>query len=151
MYYCYYYPQNEEPLYSRDYMTFFITMPLQHSNSGTFSHITMISNQVRLLKMLFIWDSVAPTNKWKPTFLKINKSVRLPGLEYPGYDWILSGPIFEFVNVNIIITVLRKPVLLPRQNPPHPGLWQLHYYLAKQENQRRVSVVVPYECVGMQF
>eukprot|EP00066_Takifugu_rubripes_P022706 XP_011611972.1 PREDICTED: inactive dipeptidyl peptidase 10-like [Takifugu rubripes] len=33
--------QNEEPLYSRDHMTFFITVPLKHSDSGTFSHITM--------------------------------------------------------------------------------------------------------------
>uniref|UniRef100_A0A674P563 Uncharacterized protein n=1 Tax=Takifugu rubripes TaxID=31033 RepID=A0A674P563_TAKRU len=37
--------QNEEPLYSRDHMTFFITVPLKHSDSGTFSHITMISNR----------------------------------------------------------------------------------------------------------
>lgn len=67
----------------------------------------------------------------KPTFLKMNKSVCLPGLEYPGYDRILSGP---FLSLWI---------------PPYPGLWQLHYYLAKQENQRRASVAVPYECVGM--
>ncbi|XP_051814855.1 inactive dipeptidyl peptidase 10-like isoform X2 [Acanthochromis polyacanthus] len=37
--------QNEEPVFSRDYTTLFITMPLKHSDHGTFNHITMISNQ----------------------------------------------------------------------------------------------------------
>uniref|UniRef100_H3DKF2 Dipeptidyl-peptidase 10 (Non-functional) n=1 Tax=Tetraodon nigroviridis TaxID=99883 RepID=H3DKF2_TETNG len=37
--------QNEEPLYSRDCRTFFITVPLKHSHRGTFSHITMISDR----------------------------------------------------------------------------------------------------------
>ncbi|XP_055086489.1 inactive dipeptidyl peptidase 10-like [Periophthalmus magnuspinnatus] len=37
--------QNEEPFFSKDYATFFITMPLKHGGRGTFSHITMISNQ----------------------------------------------------------------------------------------------------------
>ncbi|XP_047456351.1 inactive dipeptidyl peptidase 10-like [Mugil cephalus] len=37
--------QNEEPVFSKDCATFFITMPLKHSGRGTFSHITMISNQ----------------------------------------------------------------------------------------------------------
>ncbi|XP_060945041.1 inactive dipeptidyl peptidase 10-like [Limanda limanda] len=36
--------QNEEPVFSRDVSTFFITMPLKHGDRGTFSHITMISN-----------------------------------------------------------------------------------------------------------
>ncbi|XP_042350543.1 inactive dipeptidyl peptidase 10-like [Plectropomus leopardus] len=37
--------QNEEPVFSKDCTTFFITMPLKHSGRGTFNHITMISNQ----------------------------------------------------------------------------------------------------------
>uniref|UniRef100_A0A3B5BIP1 Inactive dipeptidyl peptidase 10-like n=1 Tax=Stegastes partitus TaxID=144197 RepID=A0A3B5BIP1_9TELE len=37
--------QNEEPVFSSDYRTLFITMPLKHSDRGTFNHITMISNQ----------------------------------------------------------------------------------------------------------
>uniref|UniRef100_A0AAV2K0Y0 Uncharacterized protein n=1 Tax=Knipowitschia caucasica TaxID=637954 RepID=A0AAV2K0Y0_KNICA len=36
--------QNEEPIFSEDYSTFFITMPIKHGGRGTFSHITMISN-----------------------------------------------------------------------------------------------------------
>lgn len=83
--------QNEEPLYSRDHMTFFITVPLKHSDSGTFSHITMISNRVRLLKTLFSCDFVALTNEWKSTFIMMNKLVCSHGLEYPGYYSIISG------------------------------------------------------------
>ncbi|XP_044072620.1 inactive dipeptidyl peptidase 10-like isoform X2 [Siniperca chuatsi] len=37
--------QNEEPVFSKDCTTFFITMPLKHSSHGTFNHITMVSNQ----------------------------------------------------------------------------------------------------------
>ncbi|KAM6979334.1 inactive dipeptidyl peptidase 10-like [Tautogolabrus adspersus] len=37
--------QNEEPAFSKDCSTFFITMPLKHGGRGTFNHITMISNQ----------------------------------------------------------------------------------------------------------
>uniref|UniRef100_A0A8C6KWL9 Inactive dipeptidyl peptidase 10-like n=1 Tax=Nothobranchius furzeri TaxID=105023 RepID=A0A8C6KWL9_NOTFU len=37
--------QNEEPLFSDDCTTFFITMPLKDGNHGAFNHITMISNQ----------------------------------------------------------------------------------------------------------
>uniref|UniRef100_A0A672IYG3 Dipeptidyl peptidase like 10 n=1 Tax=Salarias fasciatus TaxID=181472 RepID=A0A672IYG3_SALFA len=37
--------QNEEPVFSKDCSTFFITMPLKHGGQGTFNHITMISNQ----------------------------------------------------------------------------------------------------------
>ncbi|XP_037645724.1 inactive dipeptidyl peptidase 10-like [Sebastes umbrosus] len=37
--------QNEEPIFSKDCTTFFITMPLKHGDRGTFNHITMISNQ----------------------------------------------------------------------------------------------------------
>ncbi|XP_022596984.1 inactive dipeptidyl peptidase 10-like [Seriola dumerili] len=37
--------QNEEPVFSRDCTTLFITMPLKHGGRGTFNHITMISNQ----------------------------------------------------------------------------------------------------------
>lgn len=42
--------QNEEPIFSKDCTTFFITMPLKHGGLGTFNHITMISNQVKLLE-----------------------------------------------------------------------------------------------------
>lgn len=47
---CYFYlflSQNEEPVFSEDYTTFFITMPLKHGGRGMFNHITMISNQVK--------------------------------------------------------------------------------------------------------
>ncbi|KAE8299536.1 Inactive dipeptidyl peptidase 10 Dipeptidyl peptidase IV-related protein 3 [Larimichthys crocea] len=37
--------QNEEPVFSKDCSTFFITMPLKQGGHGTFNHITMISNQ----------------------------------------------------------------------------------------------------------
>ncbi|XP_040004697.1 inactive dipeptidyl peptidase 10-like [Xiphias gladius] len=37
--------KNEEPIFSKDCTTFFITMPLKHGGLGTFNHITMISNQ----------------------------------------------------------------------------------------------------------
>ncbi|KAI3356568.1 hypothetical protein L3Q82_017769, partial [Scortum barcoo] len=37
--------QNEEPVFSKDCTTFFITLPLKHGGRGTFNHITMISNQ----------------------------------------------------------------------------------------------------------
>uniref|UniRef100_A0A3Q3H0A4 Dipeptidylpeptidase IV N-terminal domain-containing protein n=1 Tax=Labrus bergylta TaxID=56723 RepID=A0A3Q3H0A4_9LABR len=37
--------QSEEPAFSKDCSTFFITMPLKHGGHGTFNHITMISNQ----------------------------------------------------------------------------------------------------------
>ncbi|XP_029385720.1 inactive dipeptidyl peptidase 10-like [Echeneis naucrates] len=37
--------QNEEPVFSKDCKTLFITMPLKHGGRGTFNHITMISNQ----------------------------------------------------------------------------------------------------------
>ncbi|TNN53558.1 Inactive dipeptidyl peptidase 10 [Liparis tanakae] len=37
--------QNEEPLFSKDCTTFFITSPVGHDGRGTFNHITMISNQ----------------------------------------------------------------------------------------------------------
>ncbi|XP_041807062.1 inactive dipeptidyl peptidase 10-like [Chelmon rostratus] len=36
--------QNEEPVFSKDCTTFFVTMPLKHGGRGTFNHITMISN-----------------------------------------------------------------------------------------------------------
>uniref|UniRef100_A0A665UXF0 Dipeptidyl-peptidase 10 (inactive) n=1 Tax=Echeneis naucrates TaxID=173247 RepID=A0A665UXF0_ECHNA len=36
---------NEEPVFSKDCKTLFITMPLKHGGRGTFNHITMISNQ----------------------------------------------------------------------------------------------------------
>ncbi|XP_076023937.1 inactive dipeptidyl peptidase 10-like [Genypterus blacodes] len=39
--------QNEEPVFSDDGATFFITMPLKHSSHGAFNHITMISHQVK--------------------------------------------------------------------------------------------------------
>uniref|UniRef100_A0A8C6UC94 Uncharacterized protein n=1 Tax=Neogobius melanostomus TaxID=47308 RepID=A0A8C6UC94_9GOBI len=38
--------QNEEPMFSKDYTTFYVTMPIKHGGRGTFSHITKISNQV---------------------------------------------------------------------------------------------------------
>ncbi|KAF3842711.1 hypothetical protein F7725_001560 [Dissostichus mawsoni] len=37
--------QNEEPVFSKDCTTFFITLPLKQGGHGTFNHITMISNQ----------------------------------------------------------------------------------------------------------
>ncbi|MED6265279.1 hypothetical protein CHARACLAT_023719 [Characodon lateralis] len=37
--------QNEEPLFSRDCTTFFISAALKDGSRGAFSHITMISNQ----------------------------------------------------------------------------------------------------------
>ncbi|XP_033990443.1 inactive dipeptidyl peptidase 10-like [Trematomus bernacchii] len=37
--------QNEEPVFSMDCTTFFITLPLKQGGHGTFNHITMISNQ----------------------------------------------------------------------------------------------------------
>ncbi|CAJ1078651.1 inactive dipeptidyl peptidase 10-like isoform X1 [Xyrichtys novacula] len=37
--------QDEEPVFSKDCSTFFITMPLKQGGRGTFNHITMISNQ----------------------------------------------------------------------------------------------------------
>ncbi|XP_026231663.1 inactive dipeptidyl peptidase 10-like [Anabas testudineus] len=37
--------QNEEPIFSKDCLTFFVTMPLKHGGRGMFNHITMISNQ----------------------------------------------------------------------------------------------------------
>ncbi|XP_069389223.1 inactive dipeptidyl peptidase 10-like [Paralichthys olivaceus] len=37
--------QNEEPVFSRDCTTVFITMPLKQGDRGTFNHITLISNQ----------------------------------------------------------------------------------------------------------
>ncbi|XP_035460771.2 inactive dipeptidyl peptidase 10-like [Scophthalmus maximus] len=37
--------QNEEPVFSRDCTTLFITLPLKEGDRGTFNHITMISNQ----------------------------------------------------------------------------------------------------------
>ncbi|XP_028292292.1 inactive dipeptidyl peptidase 10-like isoform X2 [Gouania willdenowi] len=37
--------QNEEPVFSTDCNSFFITLPLKHGGRGTFYHITMISNQ----------------------------------------------------------------------------------------------------------
>nr|XP_020475860.1 inactive dipeptidyl peptidase 10-like isoform X1 [Monopterus albus] len=37
--------QNEEPVFSKDCKTFFITIPLKHGGRGTFNHITMISSQ----------------------------------------------------------------------------------------------------------
>uniref|UniRef100_A0A4W5NJ54 Dipeptidyl peptidase like 10 n=1 Tax=Hucho hucho TaxID=62062 RepID=A0A4W5NJ54_9TELE len=38
--------QNEEPLFSKDGNTFFLTMPIKHGGRGSFHHITMISDQV---------------------------------------------------------------------------------------------------------
>uniref|UniRef100_A0A673Z7V2 Dipeptidyl peptidase like 10 n=1 Tax=Salmo trutta TaxID=8032 RepID=A0A673Z7V2_SALTR len=40
--------QNEEPLFSKDGNTFFLTMPIKHGGRGSFHHITMISDQVNL-------------------------------------------------------------------------------------------------------
>ncbi|XP_034550115.1 inactive dipeptidyl peptidase 10-like isoform X1 [Notolabrus celidotus] len=37
--------QNEEPVFSKDCTTLFVTMPLKQGGRGTFSHITVISNQ----------------------------------------------------------------------------------------------------------
>uniref|UniRef100_A0A8K9Y648 Inactive dipeptidyl peptidase 10 n=1 Tax=Oncorhynchus mykiss TaxID=8022 RepID=A0A8K9Y648_ONCMY len=37
--------QNEEPLFSKDGNTFFLTMPIKHGGRGSFHHITMISDQ----------------------------------------------------------------------------------------------------------
>ncbi|KAF7662201.1 hypothetical protein LDENG_00242590 [Lucifuga dentata] len=37
--------QNEEPVFSKDGTTFFITMSIKHGDRGAFNHITMISNQ----------------------------------------------------------------------------------------------------------
>uniref|UniRef100_A0A3Q3LII1 Inactive dipeptidyl peptidase 10-like n=1 Tax=Mastacembelus armatus TaxID=205130 RepID=A0A3Q3LII1_9TELE len=42
--------QNEEPVFDKDCTKVFITMPLKHGDNGTFNHITMISNQVKLLQ-----------------------------------------------------------------------------------------------------
>ncbi|XP_055361171.1 inactive dipeptidyl peptidase 10-like isoform X2 [Betta splendens] len=36
--------QNEKPLFSKDYTTFFITMPLKQGGYGMFNHITMIQS-----------------------------------------------------------------------------------------------------------
>ncbi|XP_076603008.1 inactive dipeptidyl peptidase 10-like [Chaetodon auriga] len=36
--------QNEEPVFSKDCTSFFVTMPLKHGGRGTFNHITMISD-----------------------------------------------------------------------------------------------------------
>lgn len=73
------FPQNEEPLYSRDCRTFFITVPLKHSHRGTFSHINMISDRVRLLQTLLSHHFVALTDERKPDFLMMTKLVRLHG------------------------------------------------------------------------
>uniref|UniRef100_A0AAZ3PYX5 Dipeptidylpeptidase IV N-terminal domain-containing protein n=1 Tax=Oncorhynchus tshawytscha TaxID=74940 RepID=A0AAZ3PYX5_ONCTS len=40
--------QNEEPLFSKDGNTFFLTMPIKHGGRGSFHHITMISDQVNM-------------------------------------------------------------------------------------------------------
>lgn len=40
--------QNEEPVFSKDYKVFFTTVPLKQGDQGTFNHITMISNRVKL-------------------------------------------------------------------------------------------------------
>ncbi|KAM4608241.1 inactive dipeptidyl peptidase 10-like [Polymixia lowei] len=37
--------QNQEPVFSEDGSTFFITMPLKHGGLGAFNHITMVSDQ----------------------------------------------------------------------------------------------------------
>ncbi|XP_070986901.1 inactive dipeptidyl peptidase 10-like [Oncorhynchus clarkii lewisi] len=37
--------QNDEPLFSKDGNTFFLTMPIKHGGRGSFHHITMISDQ----------------------------------------------------------------------------------------------------------
>lgn len=87
------FPQNEEPLYSRDCRTFFITVPLKHSHHGTFRHINMISDRVRLLQMLFSRHFVALTKERKPDFLLMTKLVCLHGPEYPGDDWISENII----------------------------------------------------------
>lgn len=87
------FPQNEEPLYSRDCRTFFITVPLKHSHHGTFRHINMISDRVRLLQTLFSRHFVALTKERKPDFLLMTKLVCLHGPEYPGDDWISENII----------------------------------------------------------
>ncbi|KAK2849925.1 hypothetical protein Q7C36_008708 [Tachysurus vachellii] len=37
--------QNEEPVYSKDGATFFITLPIKHGSQGSFRHLTMMSAQ----------------------------------------------------------------------------------------------------------
>ncbi|XP_029559388.1 inactive dipeptidyl peptidase 10-like [Salmo trutta] len=37
--------QNEEPVFSKDGHTFFLTMPIRHGEQGSFHHIAMISDQ----------------------------------------------------------------------------------------------------------
>uniref|UniRef100_A0AAR2KG85 Dipeptidyl peptidase like 10 n=1 Tax=Pygocentrus nattereri TaxID=42514 RepID=A0AAR2KG85_PYGNA len=37
--------QNEEPVFSKDGTTFFMTLPIKHGNRGSFRHITMMSEQ----------------------------------------------------------------------------------------------------------
>lgn len=38
--------QNEEPVFSKDGMIFFMTMPIKHGGRGAFNHIAMMSDQV---------------------------------------------------------------------------------------------------------
>lgn len=40
--------QNEEPVFSKDCNVFLTTVPLKQGDQGTFNHITMISNRVKL-------------------------------------------------------------------------------------------------------
>lgn len=40
--------QNEEPVFSSDCRVFFTTVPLKQGDHGTFNHITMISNRVKV-------------------------------------------------------------------------------------------------------
>uniref|UniRef100_A0A674A2P9 Inactive dipeptidyl peptidase 10-like n=1 Tax=Salmo trutta TaxID=8032 RepID=A0A674A2P9_SALTR len=40
--------QNEEPVFSKDGHTFFLTMPIRHGEQGSFHHIAMISDQVNM-------------------------------------------------------------------------------------------------------
>ncbi|KAG7331024.1 hypothetical protein KOW79_004993 [Hemibagrus wyckioides] len=37
--------QNEEPVFSKDGATFFITLPIKHGSQGSFRHLTMMSEQ----------------------------------------------------------------------------------------------------------
>lgn len=62
--------QNEEPVFSRDCKVFFTTVPLKQGDHGTFNHITMISNQVKLRQTFAVICRLhlirTPTLVWYP-------------------------------------------------------------------------------------
>lgn len=119
--------QNEEPVFSRDCKVFFTTVPLKQGDHGTFNHITMISNQVKLRQTFAVTCKMrlirTPALVWYPLHRHsqlCNRSV----------SWSAREPRLHFEAAQVHMITLSFSFFLlqvwrPRRRRPSPHLREL--------------------------